>query len=208
MPTTRQRTPTVVERPEGLLYRPGLITPAEEAELLGNVAGLDFGAVVMRGQAARRTVRHFGYEYGFESWKLVPGDPIPPWLLTLRERAAALAGIAPERLAQALVTRYPPGAGIGWHRDAPAFGPEIAGISLGSPSRMRFQRHAGDTRHVYDLTLEPRSGYVLSGPARSAWQHSIPATAPPRSPELVPPEDRYSVTFRSLRGQHAPDTPR
>jgi alkylated DNA repair dioxygenase AlkB len=200
-----QRPRTVVEQPSGLLYRADLITPEEETRLLEWIAGLDFQDVVMRGQTARRRVHHLGYRYGYESWRLVPGDPLPPWLLPLRDRCAELAGIEAGRLAQALVTRYPPGAGIGWHRDAPAFGSRVIGVSLGAACRMRFQRRAGETRHLYELTLEPRSGYVLSGPARTAWQHSIPATREQPEPALLPAPDRYSVTFRSLREQ-APGT--
>jgi alkylated DNA repair dioxygenase AlkB len=144
----------------------------------------------MRGQTARRTVRHFGLGYGYESRVLTPTDPLPDELEWLRERAAGLAGVPEDELAETLVTRYPPAAGIGWHRDAPMFG-KVVGVSLGTPSRMRFQRRAGDVRRVWELLLEPRSAYVLSGSARWAWQHSIPAV----------PELRYSVTFRTLRDQ-------
>jgi DNA oxidative demethylase len=87
------------------------------------------------------------------------------------------------------VQRYPAGATIGWHRDAPAFG-TVVGISLGGSSRLRFQRGKGDARRVWEVLLAPRSGYVLSGPARTSWQHSIPPTK----------ELRYSITFRTLRG--------
>jgi alkylated DNA repair dioxygenase AlkB len=198
MPPVRQRARTTAQRPEGLLYQPELVNRAEEAKLVEHVEALDFREVVMRGQAARRTVRHFGYEYGYESWKLVSGDPIPEWLSGIRDRAARLAGTDPDRLVQALITRYPPGAGIGWHRDAPAFGSKVIGVSLASSCRMRFQRRTEDVRYLHELTLEPRSGYVLSGPARATWQHSIPAT-----------EDlRYSITFRTLRGGPAPDRPK
>lgn len=176
-------------RPEGLLYQPEFVTPREETALVEVVEALDFRQVVMRGQVARRTVRHFGYDYGYESWDLVPGDPLPEDLEWLRERAAGLIERKPADLAQALVSRYPPGAQIGWHRDAPMFGPEVVGISLLSPARMRFQRRAGGERQVAECLLEPRSAYVLAGRARSAWQHSIPATK----------ALRYSITFRTLR---------
>jgi len=33
------------------------------------------------------------------------------------------------------VTRYPPGAAIGWQRDAPMFGPTVVGVSLGAAAR-------------------------------------------------------------------------
>ena len=146
----------------------------------------------MRGQVARRTVAHFGYDYDYEAWTLTRARPLPPELEWLRVRCAGLAGLDPQRLDQALVSRYPPGAGIGWHRDAPMFGPKIVGVSLLSGCRMRFQRRSGDVRRVPDLDLEPRSAYVLAGEARSAWQHSIPAT------EGL----RYSITLRSVKGGH------
>jgi DNA oxidative demethylase len=95
---------------------------------------------------------------------------------------------SPGDLVEILVQRYPPGSTIGWHRDAPAFG-TVVGISLGGSSRLRFQRGKGEARRVFEVTLEPRSGYVLAGPARTSWQHSIPPTK----------ELRYSITFRTLR---------
>jgi alkylated DNA repair dioxygenase AlkB len=182
-----------VDAPQGLTYSPQVLTRDEEASLLSFVEPLEFRAVTMLGQTARRTVRHFGYDYAYESWNLVPGEPMPPELLSLRDRCAALAGIDPGLFEQALVTHYPPGAGIGWHRDAPAFGPQVVGVSLGSSCRMRFQRQTEDRRRVFELELEPGSAYVLAGPARSAWQHSIPATN----------DTRYSVTFRSLSSKSA-----
>jgi alkylated DNA repair protein (DNA oxidative demethylase) len=42
-------------------------------------------------------------------------------------------------LVQALLIRYDPGAGIGWHRDRPLF-EHVVGISLGAPATMRFRR--------------------------------------------------------------------
>jgi alkylated DNA repair dioxygenase AlkB len=54
----------------------------------------------------------------------------------------------------------------------------------------RFRRAAGVRKwERVSLTAEPRSAYLLSGPARFEWEHSIP------------PVDalRYSITFRTLR---------
>ena len=184
-----ERTPTRTERPEGLVYRPEFVTAADERALLAVLERLEFHEIRMRGQVARRTARHFGFDYGYESWKIRPGEPLPAALEPLRAAAAALIGTEPEALAQTLVASYPPGAGIGWHRDAPMFGPEIVGVSLGAPARMRFQRTAGGVRHVYELPLEPRSAYVLGGKARTAWQHSVPATK----------GLRYSITFRTVK---------
>jgi len=143
----------------------------------------------MHGVVAKRTARHFGVDYDYERRAaLHEAEPIPGWLVPVRERSAELAGVEPEELAEILVQRYPPGAQIGWHRDAPAFG-IVVGISLGSAARMRFRRDKGGERHEFELVVEPRSGYVLAGEARSAWKHHIPPTK----------ELRYSITFRTLR---------
>ena len=178
-----------VERPEGLAYHEDFLDASEEADLLRFLEGLDYHGVTMRGQTAKRTVRHYGFDYGYESWQLTPTDPLPEELSALRARAAQLAGVEPEELAEILVSRYPAGAGIGWHRDAPMFGPAIVGVSLGAPAPLRFQRGKGPERRVFELEVAPRSAYVLSGAARSAWQHSIPVTK----------ALRYSITFRTLR---------
>lgn len=180
------------ERPQGLEYHPDFLTAGEEQRLLEVMEQTDFREFSMRGQVARRTVRHYGLDYGYETWKVVPGDPLPESLRWLQARCAELAAAEPEELAQTLVTRYPSGAGIGWHRDAPMFG-TIVGVSLGAPAPMRFQRKVGDERRVFGLDLDPRSAYVLAGEARNAWQHSIPATK----------ELRYSITFRTLRRSRA-----
>jgi alkylated DNA repair dioxygenase AlkB len=176
------------EEPEGLVLRPSLLTADEEAALLARLGDLRFDPIVMHGQAARRTARHYGLGYDYESRTPQPGEPLPEWLLTVRRRAADLAGEQPEALVEVLVQRYPPGATIGWHRDAPAFG-TVVGVSLGATGRLRFQRGTGDRRRVWEVPLEPRSGYVLAGEARRSWQHSIPPVK----------ELRYSITFRTLR---------
>ena len=156
------------------------VAPDEESQLIGAIEDLDWRKIVMRGQTAKRTVRHFGLQYDYDSRKALPGDPLPVELEWLRERARALVA---SDLEQILLTRYPEGAGIGWHRDAPQFG-QIVGVSLGAPCRMRFRR-AGETKAV---DLAPRSAYVMDGEARWEWEHSIPAAK----------GLRYSVTFRTL----------
>ncbi|MBW3593610.1 MAG: alpha-ketoglutarate-dependent dioxygenase AlkB [Actinobacteria bacterium] len=182
------RPRATVEEPEGLRFAADFLRPDEEEAVLDVLDELDFREVVMRGQTARRTVRHFGFDYDYEGWGLTPAEPLPESLLWLRDRCAHLAGLDPVSLAQTLVSRYPEGAGIGWHRDAPMFGAKLVGVSLLSSCRMRFQRGKGQERRVFELELPPRSAYVLAGAARSAWQHSIPATK----------TLRYSITFRTL----------
>ena len=94
----------------------------------------------------------------------------------------------PTELQQVLVTEYEPGAAIGWHRDKAVFG-EVIGISLLSSCTFRLRRKVGTTWERVSVTAEPRSAYLLSGPSRTEWEHSIPAV------EAL----RYSVTFRNMR---------
>ena len=193
----------MADAPEGLVYQADLLTVAEEGELLARIERLEFHEIRMHGVVARRTARHFGIDYDYERRGLIrDAEPIPDWLLAARETAADLAGLPADDFVEALVQRYPEGAQIGWHRDAPSFG-TVAGVSLLAPSRMRFRRDVGGERQTYELELAPRSGYVLAGSARSAWQHHIPPTK----------ALRYSITFRTLRrgarrdGAAAPPAP-
>ena len=143
----------------------------------------------MHGVVAKRTAKHYGFDYDFERRRAVPdAEPIPGWLEPARARAAELAGTSPASLVEVLVLHYPEGAQIGWHRDAPMFG-TVAGISLLSPARMRFRRGRTGAWETAELVLEPRSGYVLAGDARTKWQHHVPPAA----------SERYSITFRTLR---------
>jgi alkylated DNA repair dioxygenase AlkB len=180
------KTPAAV--PHDLTYLPDVISEPEEAALLSELQTLRWELIVMHGRTARRSARHFGLGYDYGARAPRPGEPIPDWLVPVRERAARLAGHEPEELVEALVQQYPPGSAIGWHRDAPAFG-TVVGISLQASSRLRFQRGQGELRRVWEVLLEPRSGYVLAGEARWSWQHSIAPTK----------ELRYSITFRTLR---------
>jgi alkylated DNA repair protein (DNA oxidative demethylase) len=175
--------------PEGLVYQEGLFSEDEEQALIGVLDGLDFDEIRMHNVVAKRTAKHYGFDYDYERRRpLEEAEPIPDWLEPVREKAAALAGVEPEELVEALVQRYPEGAQIGWHRDAPRFD-IVVGVSLLSPARMRFRRDVDGERETAELELAPRSGYVLAGEARSAWQHHVPPAKAPR----------YSITFRTLR---------
>jgi alkylated DNA repair dioxygenase AlkB len=178
-----------VERPSGLTYLAEFLAAEEDRALLAFVETLAFREVRMRGYPAKRTTVHFGFDYAIGERQVQPTDPIPSELLWLRDRCAAAAGLEPERFAELLVTRYPEGAGIGWHRDAPQFGSVVAGISLGSPCTMKFRKKVGEKWARYDLLLEPGSLYVLAGTARWQWQHGITET----------PGVRYSMTFRTMK---------
>ena len=179
----------MADLPTGLIYEPALLSDEEERRLLDRLAGVDFDEIRMHGVVAKRTAKHYGFDYDFERRRAVTdAEPIPGWLEPARARAAELAGTSPASLVEVLVLHYPEGAQIGWHRDAPMFG-TVAGISLLSPARMRFRRGRTGAWETAELVLEPRSGYVLAGDARTKWQHHVPPAA----------SERYSITFRTLR---------
>jgi alkylated DNA repair protein (DNA oxidative demethylase) len=134
----------------------------EATALVLQIRPLDFAPVEMRGQTARRRTAHFGWVYGFASWRIEPGPPIPEVLVPVRARAATWAGVTPESLEETLVTEYAPGAGIGWHRDAPQFG-LVIGVSLAGTCRLRFQRGTGASRRTPALVLDAGLAYLLDG---------------------------------------------
>ena len=174
--------------PEGFRYEPELISRDEETALLEHVRALPFREFEFHGFVGKRRTVSFGWHYDFASERLRTADDMPAFLLTLRESAARFAGMAPERLQHVLVTEYADGAGIGWHRDKAVFG-EIVGISLLAPCTFRLRRQSADGWERVNLVAEPRSAYLLSGPSRTEWEHSIPGV------DAL----RYSITFRNLR---------
>jgi alkylated DNA repair dioxygenase AlkB len=178
--------------PDGLRYAPMFLTPREERALVAAIEPLPFKPFEFHGYLGNRRVVSFGWRYRYDGTGLGRADDPPDFLLGLREEAAAFAEIEPEALVQALVTEYAPGAAIGWHRDRPQFG-RVVGVSLLSPCRFRLRRRTTSGFERAAFTAEPRSAYLLSGPARSEWEHSIPAV------DAL----RYSVTFRELKEQPA-----
>ena len=174
--------------PSGFRYGPDLVESDHERELVQRIQELPLREFQFHGYVGRRRVLSYGWHYDFGDRTLREAEEIPAFLHPLRERAAALAGLAPTDLPHALITEYGPGAAIGWHRDKAVFG-DVIGVSLHSPCTFRFRRRAGTGWERYSFVAEPRSAYLLRGPARTDWEHSIPGV----------PELRYSVTFRTLR---------
>ena len=174
--------------PDGFRYEPEVIDAVAEAALLEQVRALPFREFEFQGYTAKRRVVSFGWHYDFKARHLEKADDMPPFLLGLREHAARFARMQPSDLQHVLVMEYGPGAAIGWHRDKSVFG-QVVGISLLSPCTFRLRLAVGTDWKRVSLTAEPRSAYLLSGPARDEWEHSIPAVE----------ELRYSVTFRNLR---------
>jgi alkylated DNA repair dioxygenase AlkB len=174
--------------PEGFVYRPELVTPVEEAELIEEFRALEFKPFEFHGYFGNRRTVSFGWHYDFASSRVRPAIGIPDFLKPLRSKAAAFADLDPAALEHALVTEYASGAGIGWHRDRPVF-EDVIGISFGAPCRFRLRKKRGNNWERAAIELQRRSAYLLRGPVRREWEHSIP------------PLDRlrYSVTFRSVK---------
>jgi alkylated DNA repair dioxygenase AlkB len=180
----------VTKLPEGFRYTPKLISPAEEGRLVGELKTLPFKEFEFHGFLGKRRVVSFGWRYDFTGGGLQKTEDMPGFLLPIRERAAAFAGLTPDNLQQVLLTEYRPGAAIGWHKDRSVFG-EVVGISLLSPCTFRLRRKASGSWERASVQLEPRSAYLLQGPVRSDWEHSIPGV------ERL----RYSITFRNILEQ-------
>ena len=180
--------------PDGFHLRLDFVTADEERALVDEVGRVEFSTFEMRGVVARRRVAFFGRSYDAGA---TTSPPIPAFLNPLRQRLAEWAGIDAGAFVMALINEYTPGAPIGWHRDAPQYG-IVAGLSLRSPCRMRLRPYVAPKAHAssgerrtatHEVVLEPRSAYLMTGEARNAYEHSIPAVA----------ALRYSITFRTSR---------
>jgi alkylated DNA repair dioxygenase AlkB len=176
--------------PEGFHYWPELVSKPEEICLLEAVSRLEFKPFEFKGFFGNRRIIAFGWRYDFNDGSLKRAAEIPDFLLPVRERAAKAAGVPSTAIEQAMVAEYPPGAAIGWHRDRSIFG-EVIGVSLASQCTFRFRQRIGEKWDRASIILDPRSAYLLKGPVRTSWEHSIPAVA----------ALRYSITFRTMKSK-------
>jgi alkylated DNA repair dioxygenase AlkB len=193
MPKARRTLPLGGEEapavPDGFRYEPAMLSVEEELALLARFSELPLREFEFHGYLGKRRTLSFGWAYDFTGLGFRKAEEMPPYLLGARERAAKLAGVAASDLQHALVTEYPPGAGLGWHKDKGVFG-TVVGLSLLAPCNFRFRRKkAGGGWERWSILLEPRSGYLLTRSARNEWEHSIPPVQ----------SLRYSLTFRTLK---------
>lgn len=183
--------PLALHLPQGFEYYPDFIDAGEEAMLLQEIASTELHTFLFQGFEAKRRVASFGYDYSFDKKSLSKGKDIPIAFDDLIEKAAKLTGRNKVDFAELLVTQYPVGSVINWHRDAPPFD-IIVGISLASNCVFRLRPHekAKQTRaSLISLEVKRRSLYVIRDEARTDWQHS---TMPVKAV-------RYSITLRTLR---------
>jgi alkylated DNA repair dioxygenase AlkB len=173
--------------PEGFRYCSDILSVEEENALAHELGALPFKPFDFQGFLANRQVVSFGYRYDYNSRAVVEAAPFPSFLIPLRRKVAAIFDRSEKTFRQVLINEYRPGAGIGWHRDKAQFD-EVVGVSLLAPCTLRFRRKVGQTWVRASLHAEPRSAYLLSGPARTVWEHSVPPL------ERL----RYSITLRTL----------
>ena len=171
----------------GLALREEFVTCEEEQALIASIGGVELTPFQFRGFEGKRLTHSFGWRYDFKNQSFTLAEPIPAWLQTLKARAAEFAGLSPEELIHALLIRYDPGAGIGWHKDRPVF-EHVVGISLGARTEMTFRQRTERGFRRVKVPLPPRSAYHLSHEVRHDWEHGIAAH------DAL----RYSITFRSL----------
>lgn len=177
--------------PEGFFYFPDFLNEEEEQQLLTILSGVDLHTLIFQGFEAKRKVGSFGYDYNFDNRRISKGEPIPQNFDFLVGKVASFVSIPSVNLAEMLLTEYPEGSVINWHRDAPPF-EVIIGVSLLSDCNFRlrpYDKHKRNRNYILSLQIKRRSLYILSGEARSQWEHSI-------SPVK---EKRYSITFRTLK---------
>jgi len=172
--------------PEGLRYISDFISSEVERDLIAGIRTLPLQPFQFGQFEGKRRVASFGYRYDYSQRRLEQAEPVPSWLTGIIAEIESFGGPATE-IRQVLCTEYDVGVGIGWHRDKPHFD-RIFGLSLGSTCKFRFRRSNGPSWERFAFDAEPRSLYMMSGPARQIWEHSIPAV------EAM----RYSITFRTM----------
>jgi len=177
--------------PAGFTYSPGFITEAEEIQLIKAIEQFDLQNMKFHEYEAKRKVISFGRGWSFTEQQLKQGNPIPGEFNFLVERIASHLQIPTASIAQFLITEYPVGSVINWHRDAPPL-ETIVGVSLLSDCIFKLRPHDKEkqTRSAtISLPVQRRSFYVMTGVSKNAWQHCI---APMN-------KVRYAMTFRTLR---------
>ena len=173
--------------PEGFQYEREIISRDDERTLIEHIRTLPLKEFEFHGFLGKRRVKSFGWRYDYDDERIKQAEPIPDFLMPLRERAARFADLLADDIQHVLVTEYDH-AGIGWHRDKANF-EDIIGVSLLAPCTFRLRRKTGSSWERVSIEAEPRSAYLMRGPSRTEWEHSIPTVD----------GLRYSITFRTLR---------
>jgi alkylated DNA repair dioxygenase AlkB len=180
------------ELPVGFRYILDVLSSAEEKSLVQRFEKLPLKPFEFHGYQGNRRIYTFGHRYIFAGQEPRADASIPDYLRPLTEIASRTSGVPADAFEQLMLTEYAPGAGIGWHRDRPTY-EDIVAVSFLAPCTLRLRRKVGEEWERRSAHIEPRSVYLLHGPVRNSWQHSIA------------PMDvlRYSVTLRTFRPGHS-----
>lgn len=161
----------------GLTLIQEFLTAAEEQTLIPLL--LVPSPVTRRTQAKRNRVQRYGSAVPYNSYIL--SATIPDHFAVLGQRLVD-RGLLEHLPDSVTVNEYLKGDIIPAHVDAPAGGPVITVLSLGSTARMRLERQ----KISYTVDLPPRSLIQMRGDVRYNWTHEILPVA----------TKRYSVVFR------------
>jgi alkylated DNA repair dioxygenase AlkB len=169
-------------RPSGFRLVEGFVDPDRQAEIV------DWIDANVCWSKRRQGPLPSSEEYPFDR-------PIPAWAAELGERLVD-AGWFAEPPGHVLLRLYELGRGVTPHIDRTMYGPVVAGLTLASSRVMQLTRPGRRSR--LEALLLPGDLYLLTGPARYRWHHSIPwraideldGTAYERT-------EGFSVTFRA-----------
>jgi len=158
--------------PSGLKVLETFVSIEEEIELLGLFDWAE--NCDSEGAMKHRQVKHFGYEFNYNTNNIDPTDPleakIPELCLDICQRAVdeGILDVLPDQLT---VNRYLPGQGIPPHTDTHSCCTStILSLSLGSSTVMQFK---GPQANHVPVHLPARSLLVMGGEARYIWTHGI-----------------------------------
>jgi alkylated DNA repair dioxygenase AlkB len=179
--------------PSGFSYYPDFISENEEHFLITKISQLKLKTFIFRGYEAKRKVASYGYDYHFDNRSISKGEPIPEAFLPVITKTADFLKVPRNEITELLVTEYPPGSVINWHRDAPPFD-IIAGISLLSDCSFKlrpYDKAKQGRKSIITIPVKRCSLYLMQGEARNEWEHSIAEMK----------QTRYSITLRTLRNK-------
>jgi alkylated DNA repair dioxygenase AlkB len=152
--------------PQGFLYQADFLSKEEQNFLLHEISKVPLRTFIFQGFEAKRKVKSFGYDYRFDKRSLTQGEQIPPSFQPLIKKVADFLSIDPAEFAELLLTEYPIGSVINWHRDAPPF-ELIAGISLGADCSFRlrpYEKERQSRSSIISLPVKRASLYVVLPP--------------------------------------------
>jgi alkylated DNA repair dioxygenase AlkB len=182
-PTEEEPAPSI----PGFSYVPNFITSEAEGRLIKE-ADLNPWDTTWK-----RRIQQYGFSYSGSRRESL--GEMPEWLSWLSEKLHK-EGIFQVKPNQVIINEYLPGQGIASHSDYVSnYGDTVASLSLGSPIVMDF---TSPDDEKFPFLLEPRSLFVLCGPARYDWKHGIaPRKTDKYGGAVLMRGRRLSCTFRN-----------